>query len=62
MVETWGRSTPEVSTIDLERRAGLGMVGVDDLAEEERRAIKVVWMDMWEACCQVVRKKLSHAA
>lgn len=34
---------------------------LDGLTEEERRAIQVVSMDMWEAYRQVVRKKLRHA-
>jgi transposase len=34
---------------------------LDALTEEERRAIKVVSMDMWEAYRQAVRKRLSHA-
>jgi len=34
---------------------------LDDLTEEERRAIKVVSMDMWKPYRQAVRKKLPHA-
>ena len=34
---------------------------LDSLTENERRAIQVVSMDMWEAYRQAVRKKLSHA-
>ena len=34
---------------------------LDGLTEEERRAIKVVSMDMWKAYRQAVRKKLPHA-
>jgi transposase len=34
---------------------------LEGLTEEERRAIKVVSMDMWEAYRQAVRKKLRHA-
>jgi len=34
---------------------------LDDLTEEERRAIKVVSMDMWNPYRQAVRKKLPHA-
>jgi len=34
---------------------------LEGLTEEERRAIKVVSMDMWEAYRQAVRKKLSQA-
>lgn len=35
---------------------------LDGLSKEERRAIKVVSMDMWEAYRQAVRNKLSHAS
>ncbi len=34
---------------------------LDGLTEEERRAIEVVSMDMWEAYRQAVRNKLPHA-
>jgi transposase len=34
---------------------------LDNLAEEEQRAIKVVSMDMWKPYRQAVHKKLSHA-
>lgn len=34
---------------------------LEGLTEDERRAIKVVSMDMWEAYRQAVRKKLPHA-
>ena len=34
---------------------------LDGLTKEERRAIKVVSMDMWEAYRQAVRNKLPHA-
>jgi len=34
---------------------------LDALTQEERRAIKVVSMDMWEAYRQAVRQRLSHA-
>lgn len=35
---------------------------LDGLSKEERRAIEVVSMDMWEAYRQAVRNKLSHAS
>ncbi|MCP4527548.1 MAG: ISL3 family transposase [Aestuariibacter sp.] len=35
---------------------------LDELSKEERRAIKVVSMDMWKAYRQAVRSKLSHAS
>jgi transposase len=34
---------------------------LDELSEEERRAIQVVSMDMWEAYRQAVRSELPHA-
>ncbi len=56
---------------DLERRRVIAVLPnrlkktfeewLDGLTEEERRAIKVVSMDMWEAYRQTVRKKLPHA-
>jgi len=56
---------------DLERRRVIAVLPnrlkktfeewLEGLTEEERRAIKVVSMDMWEAYRQAVRKKLSHA-
>jgi len=56
---------------DLERRGVIAVLPnrlkktfeewLEGLTEEERRAIKVVSMDMWEAYRQAVRKKLSHA-
>jgi transposase len=56
---------------DLERRAVIDVLPnrrkdtlekwLDDLTEEERRAIKVVSMDMWKPYRQAVRKKLPHA-
>ena len=56
---------------DLERRRVIAVLPnrlketfekwLDGLTEEERRAIKVVSMDMWEAYRQAVRKKLPHA-
>ncbi len=56
---------------DLERRAVIDVLSnrqkdtfekwLEDLREEERRAIKVVSMDMWKPYRQAVRKKLSHA-
>ncbi len=56
---------------DLERRRVMAVLPnrlkktfeewLDGLTEEERCAIKVVSMDMWEAYRQAVRKKLSHA-
>ena len=56
---------------DLERRRVIAvlpnrlketfMKWLDGLTEEERRAIKVVSMDMWEAYRQAVREKLPHA-
>jgi transposase len=56
---------------DLERRRVIAVLPnrlketfvkwLDGLTEEERRAIKVVSMDMWEAYRQAVREKLSHA-
>jgi transposase len=56
---------------DLERRAVTDVLPnrrkdtlekwLDDLAEEERRAIKVVSMDMWTPYRQAVREKLPHA-
>jgi transposase len=56
---------------DLERRRVIAVLPnrlkktfeewLDSLTEEERRAIKIVSMDMWEAYRQAVRKKLSHA-
>ena len=56
---------------DLERRAVIDVLPnrqkdtlekwLDDLTEEERRAIKVVSIDMWKPYRQAVRKKLPHA-
>jgi transposase len=56
---------------DLERRRVIAVLSdwlkktfeewLEGLTEEERRAIKVVSMDMWEAYRQAVRKKLPHA-
>ena len=56
---------------DLERRVVIAVLPnrrkdtfenwLDDLTEEERRAIKVVSMDMWKPYRQAVRNKLSHA-
>lgn len=56
---------------DLERRVVIDVLPnrrkdtlekwLDDLTEEERRAIRVVSMDMWKPYRQAVRKKLSHA-
>jgi len=56
---------------DLERRRVIAVLPnrlkktfeewLDGLTEEERRVIKVVSMDMWEAYRQAVRKKLPHA-
>lgn len=56
---------------DLERRRVIAVLPnrlkktfeewLDGLTEEERRAIKVVSMDMWKAYRQAVRKKLPHA-
>jgi transposase len=56
---------------DLERRRVIAVLPnrlkktfeewLDGLTEEERRAIKVVSMDMWEAYRQAVRKKLPRA-
>lgn len=56
---------------DLERRRVIAVLPnrlkktfeewLEGLTEEERRAIKVVSMDMWEAYRQAVRKKLPHA-
>jgi transposase len=56
---------------DLERRRVIAVLPnrlkktfeewLESLTEEERRAIKVVSMDMWEAYRQAVRKKLPHA-
>ena len=56
---------------DLERRRVIAVLPnrlkktfeewLDSLTEEERRAIKVVSMDMWKAYRQAVRKKLPHA-
>jgi transposase len=56
---------------DLERRRVIAVLPnrlkktfeewLDGLTEEERRAIKVVSMDMWEAYRQAVRKRLPHA-
>jgi len=56
---------------DLERRRVIAVLPnrlkktfekwLDGLTEEERRAIKIVSMDMWEAYRQAVRNKLPHA-
>jgi len=56
---------------DLERRRVIAVLPnrlkktfeewLDGLTEEQRRAIKVVSMDMWEAYRQAVHKKLPHA-
>ena len=56
---------------DLERRRVIAVLPnrlketfedwLEGLTEEQRRAIKVVSMDMWEAYRQAVRKKLRHA-
>jgi len=56
---------------DLERRVVIDVLPnrrkdtlerwLDDLTEKERRAIKVVSMDMWKPYRQAVRKKLPHA-
>ena len=56
---------------DLERRRVIAVLPnrlkgtfetwLEALMEQERRAIKVVSMDMWEAYRQAVRKRLSHA-
>jgi transposase len=56
---------------DLERRAVIDVLPnrqkdtlekwLDDLTEEEQRAIKVVSIDMWKPYRQAVRKKLPHA-
>ena len=56
---------------DLERRRVIAVLPnrlketfekwLDGLTEEERRAIKVVSMDMWKAYRQAVRNKLPHA-